>query len=460
MPSRERPSWSSDTSRPCSPSPRRARSPPPPTRWRTVQSNVSDQVRQLEAELGVPLLVRSRRGAEPTEFGVLVLERARRVAARARGDARRPLAAAGARGRARAPRRRRHREPLAGARARRRPARARAGRAPARERGCVGAALRRGGRRRARAGGRHRAGQRPPARGRAPARRGRSSVSSATTSTLPREPVPLAVFAKLPLVLPPEPNPLRIEVDTRRRGRRASRSTVPVEVEGIRLIADLVVAGDYASILPETAIPPELTQRAHGAIAGLPPRRLAMVQRARRADVARRPGRPRQRAQPRRPSTWRRGSQPKKRVRSRTEAGMIGGPMAAQPVHDDGRKVNVKLILLGLLAAILVLFAILNTHEVGVDFVFNTWSTSLILVIADLGGDRVRDRLPREGTWPVVARTTDRAGLSVRYGRDRRAATGAGEDPRGDVADAEHEEAARPRRGSSGWRSPRSPSPS
>src|ERR1700730_2239775 len=45
----------------------------------TVQSNVSDQVRQLEAELGVPLLVRSRRGAEPTEFGVLVLDRARRV---------------------------------------------------------------------------------------------------------------------------------------------------------------------------------------------------------------------------------------------------------------------------------------------------------------------------------------------------------------------------------------------
>ena len=56
--------------------------------------------------------------------------------------------------------------------------------------------------------------------------------------------------------------------------------------------------------------------------------------------------------------------------------------MAAQPVHDDGRKVNVKLILLGLLAAILVLFALLNTHEVGVDFVFNTWSAPMILVIA------------------------------------------------------------------------------
>jgi uncharacterized integral membrane protein len=55
--------------------------------------------------------------------------------------------------------------------------------------------------------------------------------------------------------------------------------------------------------------------------------------------------------------------------------------MAAQPVHDDGRKVNVKLILMGLLAAVLVLFALLNTHEVGVDFVFNTWSAPMILVI-------------------------------------------------------------------------------
>jgi uncharacterized integral membrane protein len=56
--------------------------------------------------------------------------------------------------------------------------------------------------------------------------------------------------------------------------------------------------------------------------------------------------------------------------------------MEAQPGHDDGRKVNVKLILLGSLAAILVLFALLNTHEVGVDFVFNTWSAPMILVIA------------------------------------------------------------------------------
>src|SRR6266542_557808 len=45
----------------------------------TVQSNVSEQIRQLERELGVPVLVRGRRGATPTEFGRVVLERARRV---------------------------------------------------------------------------------------------------------------------------------------------------------------------------------------------------------------------------------------------------------------------------------------------------------------------------------------------------------------------------------------------
>ena len=48
-------------------------------RLHTVQSNVSGHVRQLEAELGVQLLVRSRRGTVPTEFGVRVIERARAI---------------------------------------------------------------------------------------------------------------------------------------------------------------------------------------------------------------------------------------------------------------------------------------------------------------------------------------------------------------------------------------------
>src|SRR5262249_3207823 len=46
----------------------------------TVQSNVSEQVRQLEAELGVQLLTRGRRGAVPTECGARVLAGARGVA--------------------------------------------------------------------------------------------------------------------------------------------------------------------------------------------------------------------------------------------------------------------------------------------------------------------------------------------------------------------------------------------
>src|SRR3954471_5954855 len=48
-------------------------------RLHTVQSNVSEHVRQLETELGVQLLVRGRRGTVPTEFGDRVLERARAI---------------------------------------------------------------------------------------------------------------------------------------------------------------------------------------------------------------------------------------------------------------------------------------------------------------------------------------------------------------------------------------------
>ncbi len=48
---------------------------------------------------------------------------------------------------------------------------------------------------------------------------------------------------------------------------------------------------------------------------------------------------------------------------------------------DTGRNVNVKLIALGLLGLVLVLFALLNTHDVGVDWIFDTVRAPMILVI-------------------------------------------------------------------------------
>jgi uncharacterized integral membrane protein len=52
-----------------------------------------------------------------------------------------------------------------------------------------------------------------------------------------------------------------------------------------------------------------------------------------------------------------------------------------QRAVDTGRKVNVKFVALGTLAAVLVLFAALNTHEVGVDWIFDTVSAPMIAVI-------------------------------------------------------------------------------
>ncbi len=228
----------------------------------TVQSNVSDQVRQLEAELGVPAARAQPQGRRAHRVRHARARARPTGAPRARGDARRPRVAAGARGGLRPPRRGRDREPVARAGAGRRPARARARGAPAGERGCVGTALHRAGRRRARAGRRHRTGERPSARRRAPPRGGARRAGRAATSS------------SRPSRCRSRRSPSCRWCCRRSRTRCASRSsappkptgltlTVPVEVEGIRLIADLVVAGDYASILPETAIPPELRARAH-----------------------------------------------------------------------------------------------------------------------------------------------------------------------------------------------------
>jgi DNA-binding transcriptional LysR family regulator len=93
---------------------------------------------------------------------------------------------------------------------------------------------------------------------------------------MPPEPVPFSAMAALSLILPPSGNPFRLEIDEVAAAHGLGL-TVPVEVEGVRLIADLVAAGRGASILPQTAVPPGLAGLRTVTIAGMPPRRLALV---------------------------------------------------------------------------------------------------------------------------------------------------------------------------------------
>jgi uncharacterized integral membrane protein len=52
-----------------------------------------------------------------------------------------------------------------------------------------------------------------------------------------------------------------------------------------------------------------------------------------------------------------------------------------EPVKDNGRNVNVKLIVFGVLGVLIIVFALLNTHEVGIDWIFDTVRAPMILVI-------------------------------------------------------------------------------
>ena len=88
--------------------------------------------------------------------------------------------------------------------------------------------------------------------------------------------VSLTRLARELLILPPEGNPLRDELETAARAERVELR-VPIEVEGVRLIADLVASGAGVSILPETAVPEEKRALRSLRIAHMPPRRLAMI---------------------------------------------------------------------------------------------------------------------------------------------------------------------------------------
>jgi LysR family hydrogen peroxide-inducible transcriptional activator len=243
----------------------------------TVQSNISGHVQQLEAELGVQLLVRGRRGAVPTEFGERVLDRARAIRSEL-GALRKDvsmlqgletghatLGVVGTVSRSLVPALVKEMRRVA-------PALSLRLTEGASERLAVEVAER----------------ELASAVVTEPVSDPRLVVEhlrdEALVGLVPAsldlgpEPVPLAAFADHPLILPPSGNPLRDEVDDAARAERVSLR-VPIEVEGIRLIADLVASDAGVSILPETAVPhdehPASVRTVR--IAGMPPRRLALI---------------------------------------------------------------------------------------------------------------------------------------------------------------------------------------
>jgi len=241
----------------------------------TVQSNVSGHVRALERELDAPLFVRGRKGAQPTEFGAVVIERARRV--RGELDALRADLST-----------------LQGLRA----GSASLGVVGTASRWLVPALVED---LRTRAPGIHlRINEGASERLAVEVAERELAMAVITEPVADREllvehlleealvglvpesiplgpdPVPLAALADLPLILPPIGNPIRREVEEV-AAASGLRLSVPVEVEGIRLIADLVAAGAGVSVLPLTAVPPQLNGLRQVELADMPPRRLAII---------------------------------------------------------------------------------------------------------------------------------------------------------------------------------------
>jgi LysR family nitrogen assimilation transcriptional regulator len=245
-------------------------------RMHTVQSNVSGHVHQLEAELGVQLLVRSRRGTVPTEFGVRVIDRARAI--RSELEALRKdvsmlqgletghatLGVVGTVSRSLVP-------ALVVEMRRVAPGLSLRLTEGASERLAVDVAER------VLASA---VVTEPVADPRLVVEHLRDEdLVGLVPTALPlrgRQPVLLAAFATHPLILPPQGNPLRDEVDDAARAEH-TELRVPIEVEGIRLIADLVASGAGVSILPETAVPNDHAGVRTVRIARMPPRRLALI---------------------------------------------------------------------------------------------------------------------------------------------------------------------------------------
>jgi len=245
-------------------------------RLHTVQSNVSEHVRQLEAELGVQLLVRGRRGTVPSEFGVRVIERARAVRSEIEalykdlsmlqgletGHA--TLGVVGTVSRLLVPMvvsEMRKTAPGVSLRLTEGASERLAG--DVADRQLANAVV-----------------TEPVSDVRLHVEHLRDEalvalVPSAMLLTA-SEPIALTELAHETLILPPAGNPLRDEVETAARAEEVELR-VPIEVEGIRLIADLVAAGVGVSILPETAVARDHVGVRQLRIARMPPRRLALV---------------------------------------------------------------------------------------------------------------------------------------------------------------------------------------
>lgn len=242
----------------------------------TVQSNVSEHVRQIESELGVPLLTRGPKGAVPTEFGMLVLDRARRIRQeidalhldlsmlRGLETGHAGVGVVGTISRWLVP------AVVADLRS-----------------SAAGVSLR------VSEGASERLAVEVTDRSIAQAvvTEPVDDAGLAVEHLLEEDlvalvpvaldighdgPVSLAALARHPMVLPPVINPLRREIDDVARAAGITLH-VPLEVEGVRLIPELVSAGVGVAIMPETAAPPDDPAVRALPISGMPPRRLALV---------------------------------------------------------------------------------------------------------------------------------------------------------------------------------------